>query len=132
MIRRWALFFAVMLSSTTPLLAAGRVECATIKSAQLKTSVPFCAFLPPGYDARKADKFPVLYLLHGLGDNHESLINTGTWNMVEQLQAQKKINEFVIITPSAGRSFYINSKNGALPYEDFFIHEFMPAMEKRF
>jgi len=76
--------------------------------------------------------FPVLYLLHGLGDNHESLINTGSWNMVERLQEQKRIGEFVIITPNAGRSFYINSKNGKVPYEDFFIREFMPAMEKRF
>jgi S-formylglutathione hydrolase FrmB len=51
---------------------------------------------------------------------------------VERLQEQKKIGEFVIITPNAGRSFYINSKNGKAPYEDFFVREFMPAMEKRF
>ncbi|HUS18724.1 MAG TPA: alpha/beta hydrolase family protein [Terriglobales bacterium] len=112
--------------------AQGRVECSTVKSARMKANVAFCAFLPPSYDANKAAKFPVLYLLHGLGDNHESMINTGTWNMVEQLQRQKRIGEFVIITPNAGRSFYLNSKNGRVPYEGFFIREFLPAMEQRF
>lgn len=132
MSRRRALFFVLLVLGTTPLFAAGRIECSSVKSLRMKTNVPFCAFLPPSYDVKKSTRFPVLYLLHGLGDNHESLINSGTWNMVEQLQEQKKIGEFVIITPNAGRSFYINSKNGKLPYEDFFIREFMPAMEKRF
>lgn len=130
MIRRWALVF--LLLSAPQLFADGRVECSTVKSARMKGNIAFCAFLPPSYDANKTARFPVLYLLHGLGDNHESLINTGSWNLVERLQAQKKIGEFVIITPNAGRSFYINSKNGRIPYEDFFIREFMPAMEKRF
>jgi S-formylglutathione hydrolase FrmB len=130
---KWqALLFALALLSATPVFAAGRVECSSVKSVRMKANVSFCAFLPPTYDASKSAKFPVLYLLHGLGDNHESMINTGTWNMVEQLQRQKKIGEFVIITPNAGRSFYINSKNARVPYEDFFIREFMPAMEKRF
>lgn len=132
MIKTRALGIVLLLASATPLFAAGRVECSTVKSARMKTNVAFCAFLPPGYDANKTKTFPVLYLLHGLGDNHESLINTGSWNMVERLQDEKKIGEMVIITPNAGRSFYLNSKNGKVPYEDFFIREFMPAMEKRF
>src|SRR5262249_30106442 len=38
----------------------------------------------------------------------------------------------VIITPQAGNSFYINSKNGVTRYEDFFIRDFVPQMEKTF
>jgi S-formylglutathione hydrolase FrmB len=51
---------------------------------------------------------------------------------VEDLQEQKRIGEFVIITPDGGRSFYINSHDGRLRYEDFFIREFLPAIEKRY
>jgi S-formylglutathione hydrolase FrmB len=130
MTRLWAVLLLVLASAQA--FAAGRVECATVRSARMNGNIGFCAFLPPSYDVNRTAKFPVLYLLHGLGDNHESLINTGSWNLVERLQEQKKIGEFVIITPNAGRSFYINSKNGRVPYEDFFLREFMPAMEKRF
>jgi S-formylglutathione hydrolase FrmB len=116
----------------TPAFAAGRVDCASVKSTAVRSSVAYCALLPPSYDDHKSKRFPVVYMLHGLGDNHQTLINSGTWNLIEQLQAEKKIGEFVIITPNAGRSFYINSKNGRTRYEDFLIREFIPAMEKKY
>ncbi|MGH9566559.1 MAG: alpha/beta hydrolase, partial [Candidatus Angelobacter sp.] len=51
---------------------------------------------------------------------------------IEDLWEQKAIGEFVIITPQADRSFYINSQNGHVKYEDFFIRDFLPRMEKTF
>jgi S-formylglutathione hydrolase FrmB len=71
-------------------------------------------------------------MLHGLGQDSQSLINDGIWNLVEDLQGQKKIGEFVIITPNAGNSFYIDAKDGRVRYEDFVIREFLPAMERKF
>jgi len=111
---------------------AGRVECASVKSRILTgATVPFCALLPPSYDTVKEKKFPVLYFLHGLGGNEQALVEGG-WNIIEELEKRNKIGEFVIITPRAGNTFYINSKNGKVRYEDFFVDEFIPAMEKRF
>jgi S-formylglutathione hydrolase FrmB len=73
-----------------------------------------------------------LYFLHGIGGNSESLFNDGMWSLVDELRRKNKISDFVIITPDAGRSFYINSKDGVNRYEDFFFKEFIPAMEKRY
>ena len=112
--------------------AAGRVECGSVPSKNAGGKVAYCALLPPSYDTLKGKQFPVLYLLHGLGDNSQTLINTGIWNVVEGMQRQKKIGEFVIITPNAGASFYINSKDGRVRYEDFFVYEFLPAMQKKY
>jgi S-formylglutathione hydrolase FrmB len=36
------------------------------------------------------------------------------------------------VTPAAGLSFYINSQDGKRRYEDFFLQEFMPGVEKRY
>jgi S-formylglutathione hydrolase FrmB len=74
----------------------------------------------------------VLYDLHGLGDNEQSLINTGMWSLVQDLREQHKIGEFLIVTPDGGRSFYINSRDGRDRYSDFFLQEFMPAIEHRY
>jgi S-formylglutathione hydrolase FrmB len=114
--------------------AAGRVECGAVQSSFAGHPVQYCALLPPSYDNSTAGKkvFPVLYMLHGLGQDAQSLISDGIWNLVEDLQGQKKIGEFVIITPTADRSFYINSKSGRVRYEDFFIREFLPAMQTKY
>lgn len=111
---------------------ASRVECGEVPSRYVHGAVAYCALLPAGYDGAPGKRFPVLYMLHGLGDSSQGLINNGLWNLVDELTAQKKIGEFVIITPNAGRSFYVNAKDGKVRYEDFLIKEFIPAMEKRF
>lgn len=127
-------FLTALLFLLTPIaaFAAERVQCGSMSSKVLTHPVGYCALLPPSYDAQPAKKFPVLYFLHGLGGDQTFLVSSGGWSMIEDAWEQKRFGEFVIITPQAGTSFYINSKNGRVKYEDFFIREFMPHMEKGF
>src|SRR5579864_9082456 len=113
-------------------LAAGRVECGSVKSKYMPSAAGYCALLPPSYDSQPARRFPVLYFLHGLGGDQSFLVTSGGWNLIEDAQEQKQIDEFVVITPQADNSFYINSKDDRVHYEDFFIREFIPEMEKHF
>jgi S-formylglutathione hydrolase FrmB len=112
--------------------AASRVDCGRIESKILGRAVPYCAMLPPSYDQDKARQFPIVYYLHGLGDNEQSLINAGGWNIYDDLLSQKKVSEFLIVTPYGYQSFYINSRDGKLRYEDFFLQEFIPQIEKKY
>jgi S-formylglutathione hydrolase FrmB len=118
--------------------AQGRIECGAIPSRILPPAVRYCAFLPASYDSatltnpQDARRYPVLYDLHGLGDNEQSLLNTGAWSLVQDLREQKKIGEFLIVTPDGGRSFYINSRDGRTRYSDFFLREFIPAIEHKY
>lgn len=112
--------------------AASRVECSVVQSKLLARKVPYCVVLPPSYDAEKTKRFPVIYYLHGLGDNEQSLVNAGGWNVYEQLLRKKKIGEFVMIGPAGFQSFYLDSQDGSLPYEQFFFTEFMPAVERKY
>jgi S-formylglutathione hydrolase FrmB len=132
----------LILILTATSFAASKVECGKIPSKYVAPSVGYCALLPPSFAANKTKTFPILYLLHGLGDNEQTLINSGIWNMVEDLQAQKQIGEFVIVTPAGGRSFYINpkappptakaAKKRVANYEDFFTKEFIPQIERKY
>lgn len=112
--------------------AYGRVECNTVPSKILDRSVPYCIVLPASFDTDKAKRFPILYELHGLGDNEQFLVHSGLWNLVEDLWEGGKLKEFLIATPAGGASFYINSKDGKVRYEDFLLQEFFPFMEKRY
>jgi len=112
--------------------ATGRAECQSVKSKILARSVAYCALLPPSYDAEKTRRYPVLYFLHGLGDNEQMFLHSGGWNLVEDLWEQHQLGEFLIVTPAAGASFYVNSHDGKQRYEDFFLREFMPSIEGRY
>jgi S-formylglutathione hydrolase FrmB len=112
--------------------ATGRVECNSLPSRILQRPVSYCIILPPSFDAEKTRQFSVLYFLHGLGDNEQSFIHTGAWNLTEDLLSTGDIKEFLIVTPNGGASFYINSKDGKVRYEDFLLQEFFPFIEKRY
>jgi S-formylglutathione hydrolase FrmB len=137
---RLAIIAALLTAVCNPAYAQGRIECGAVPSRILGKAVRYCAFLPSSYDlatgkspqARDAPRYPVLYSLHGLGDNEQSLLNTGAWSLIQDLREQHKIGEFLIVTPDAGRTFYINSHDGHVRYSDFFLQEFMPAIEHRY
>ena len=94
--------------------------------------IGYCAMLPPSYDAHPGKRFPVLYFLHGLGGDQSFLASSGASSGIEEAWEDKRLGEFVIITPQGENSFYINSRDGHILYEDFFIREFVPQMERRF
>lgn len=112
--------------------ASARAECVSLPSKILARAVPYCVLLPPSYDTEKTRRYPILYLLHGLGDNDQFLIHSGGMNLVQDLWERKQLGEFLIVTPAAGMSFYINSQDGKRRYEDFFLQEFLPGVEKRY
>lgn len=127
---RFVLFFLFLLNISA--FAAGRTECGSVKSRYMPRAVNYCALLPPSFDSQPGKKFPALYFLHGLNQDQTFLVSSGAWNVIEDAQEQKRIGEFVVITPEADNSFYINSKDNQIKYEDFFIRDFIPQMENRF
>jgi len=88
--------------------------------------------LPASFDADKTKHFPILYALHGLGDNEQFFVHSGLWNLIEDLRDRGELKDFLIATPAGGASFYINSKDGKVRYEDFLLLEFFPFIEKRY
>jgi S-formylglutathione hydrolase FrmB len=115
-----------------PALAAGRVECNSLPSKILARPVPYCIVLPPSFDADKARTFPVLYFLHGLGDNEQFSVHSGAWNLVEDMRDKGELKDFIIATPDARASFYINARDGRERYEGFLLQEFFPYVEKHY
>jgi S-formylglutathione hydrolase FrmB len=92
--------------------------------------------LPAGYEAAAAGhsprRYPVLYFLHGLGDNEQTLFKGGGWDLIQDLRQKKEISDFLVVVPEGKRSFYINSADGHVRYGDFFMREFIPYIESRY
>jgi S-formylglutathione hydrolase FrmB len=131
---RFIFFLLMLLAPSLP--AHSRIDCNALKSHILKRPVHYCVYLPPSYDAGATQKpvatYPILYFLHGLGDNERSLFNSGGWTMLDDLRKQHKMGEFLIAAPEGDRTFYVNSADGSVRYSDFFLHEFIPAIEAKY
>lgn len=116
--------------------AQSRIDCSALNSGILKRLVHYCVYLPSGYDAgaeqHPSRRYPVLYFLHGLGDNERTLFNSGGWTLLDDLRNQHRMGDFLIVAPEGWRSFYVNSANGSFRYSDFFLQEFVPYIEAKF
>jgi S-formylglutathione hydrolase FrmB len=130
------IFFLSYLAFAGTAAAQSRIDCSALNSQILKRSVHYCVYLPSGYDAGAAQnpprRYPVLYFLHGLGDNEQTLFNSGGWTLLDDLRNQHKMGDFLIAAPEGRRSFYINSADGSVRYSDFFLQEFMPHIDRKY
>lgn len=127
-----ALALAVAALAAPAAVAESRVECKAVESRILGRAVRYCILLPASYDRQPARRYPALYLLHGLGGSEQMLVQQGIWSLVEDLYESRRIGEFLVIAPDGGRSFYVNSRDGRNRYEDFFLREFLPAMDRAY
>lgn len=105
-----------------------------MESKILKGERKYAIYLPPDYESSDRS-YPVLYLLHGAGDNQTGWIQFGE----VQYMADKEIKEgrctpMIIVMPDAnsGQRGYFNTADNTWRYEDFFFEEFIPTIEKRY
>jgi len=124
--------FLIFLLGTGSALAQGRIDCSVLNSRVLHRAVRYCVMLPPDYEKNTSQKYPVLYFLHGLGENEQTLMRSGGWGLIQDLQRQKKVGDFLMIAPEGRASFFINSADGQTRYSDFFISEFLPYVETHY
>ena len=90
-----------------------------IKSQILNKDVHFSIYLPEDYN-KSERAYPVTYLLHGYGDADDGWIQFGEVNrLADDAIASGKIPPMIIVTPDGFQSFYINSADGKMKYEDF-------------
>jgi len=131
----WLLLSCLLLAGGLA-AAQSRMDCSALNSRILKRPVRYCVYVPSGYDAAGTQhppkRYPVLYFLHGLGDNEQTLFNSGGWTLLDDLRNQHKMGDFLIAAPEGRRSFYVNFADGSVRYSDFFLQEFMPQIEAKY
>ena len=106
----------------------------TLKSEILKSERKYAIYLPPDYETSQRS-YPVLYLLHGAGDDHTGWVQFGEVLYIADKAINKgKATPMIIVMPDAqtGQLGYFNDINGKWNYEDFFFKEFMPHIEKKY
>ena len=106
----------------------------TMNSEILNMERNYAIYLPPDYES-SSRSYPVLYLLHGLGDDQTGWIQFGE---VKKIADNAIINgdatPMIIVMPDAntGEVGYFNIPSKDWMYEDFFFNELMPHVESKY
>jgi S-formylglutathione hydrolase FrmB len=129
-----ALLIAAGLAIPTSLrpAPAATLDCGAIQSAILGRAVNICVALPPGYEASAPKRYPTLYFLHGLFENERSWSERGGEQVWEDLMGAGQLEKFLAVLPDGGKTFYVNSFDSRERYEDFFIQELVPAIDRKY
>ena len=106
----------------------------SMKSAILDSDRKYAIYLPPDYE-KSERSYPVLYLLHGGGDDHTGWVQFGeVLHITDKAIKEGKATPMIIVMPDAntGQRGFFNSVDNSWRYEDFFFEEFMPYVEKKY
>ena len=106
-----------------PLL--GKVERNHVIESKYKNrEMRYSIYLPESYDGVK--EFPVLWLIHGYGDDQNSWLDKGYLHRFVHQYASEGGREMIIVTPDGLTDFYMGA------YENYFFKELMPEVESKF
>jgi enterochelin esterase-like enzyme len=115
-----------------PPLSPARFEKREFQSATLGRSMPYYAFLPPGYDANPDTRYPVLYMLHGLYVGYTEWRGYGLFDQAEARMTAGEIRPFIIVLPEGEQSYWVNHANGGPRWGDYLAQDVVGEIDQRY
>lgn len=124
-------------------MTKSRIEKLKVYSKNLNKEMAVLVYLPCDYDDK--ENFPTLFFHHGRNGNENILLEAGLNTVADKLIENHKINSMIIVCPNLDNSRGLNYSyeykevkdpfgriinNGM--YEDYFINEVIPEIDKRF
>src|SRR2546421_9475099 len=103
------------------------VETIQLQSNLLNTTLPYNVILPADYRTSKTTRYPVVYLVHGLGGHCADWL---TRTNVGDYAAQYRM---IVVMPESNDSWYVDGAAGVNDkYESYILKELMPDVDKRY
>jgi S-formylglutathione hydrolase FrmB len=122
---------ANMLGQFRPMAPVTESADVTVRDAQFQSEslgrpMKYRIILPADYD-RESRRYPVLYLLHGLGGDYRD------WETKTRIDEYARRYRLIIVMPDAGNSWYTNSAgNPHNKYEDYIAKDLVREVDDRY
>ena len=127
-LRLWTLSL-VLLSSASSLASAAEVKTVEFESPSVARKLKYNIFLPKSYESSPDQRYPVLYLLHGLTSNYTDWARLGAGKAAEPY-------DLIVVMADAGNSWYVNwaksegdAKNA---WEDCIVKDLIGHVDKNY
>jgi len=107
----------------------GRIERdRKIRSSAMGRDMKYSVYLPGSYDGEK--EYPVLYLLHGYGDDNNAWIDKGLLADAIDEYERDGGRDMIVVCPDGLTTFYYDG--WGTPYETYFFTELVPEIESEY
>ncbi len=104
------------------------LEDQKLQSVILNRSIDYAVLLPEGYD-KSGEEYPVVYLLHGYGDDETAWYkNGGIKSYVEKYTTESV--PMIYVMPQGFNKYYVDKYNGSYPYMQMFVNELVPVIDE--
>ena len=120
-------------------IARGTIEETTYESKTVGTTRKVSVYLPPQYD--KSKKYPVLYLLHGIGGDHKEWLRGVPGIIMDNLYAEQKAAPMIIVMPNGralpndkaeGNIYSQEMQQGFANFERDLIDDLIPFIQSKY
>jgi enterochelin esterase-like enzyme len=121
-------------------IATGRLDSISYPSATVGTTRKALVYTPPGYS--KSKKYPVLYLLHGIGGDEKEWLKGGKPQVIlDNLYAEGKLKPMLVVMPNGralkddravGNIYSPEKVAGFANFEKDLLTDLIPFIEKKY
>lgn len=121
-------------------ISHGKIDTIQYYSVTVGTTRKALVYTPPGY--KKNNKYPVLYLLHGIGGDEKEWFKNGTPQIIlDHLYAKGKLSPMIVVLPN-GRAMKDDRATGDImakdkveafaTFEKDLLNDLIPFVEKKY
>ncbi|HEU5291498.1 MAG TPA: alpha/beta hydrolase-fold protein [Cyclobacteriaceae bacterium] len=121
-------------------IAHGKIDTVFYPSKTVGVDRKTLVYTPPGYSKKK--KYPVLYLLHGIGGDEKEWLKHGQPQVIlDNLYADKKLEPMIVVLPNgramkddrAGGNIFDSAKVRAFTvFEKDLLNDLIPFIERKY
>jgi enterochelin esterase-like enzyme len=105
------------------------MESLVMHSRILNHDVKYSVCLPENY-YKNNQAFPVVYMLHGLGDDETAWLEYGRISQYYDAEIEEgTVTPMIFIMPQGYRTYYVNDYQGQFMYRDMFLKELVPYID---
>lgn len=100
-----------------------------LKSGLLQRDMTYAVLLPPEYETSAETSFPVVYLLHGYGDNETAWYKGG--NIMQYIDMYRSVFNVpaIYVMPEGFNNYWVNRYNGRFNLMDYMVTELVPEID---
>ncbi len=106
----------------------GTLEEQWFYSPELDRDMPYLAYLPPDYGTA-GRRYPVLYMLHGLGGHRDELVAMGLVDVADRAIRNGDVAPMLVIMPQGDLSYWVNHAYDGPRWSEYLVHDVVPHID---